>query len=103
MKPGDIVTIKNKAGMLRVRIEKELSLEDITKCTGDDKIPDLTRPRLEYHKGTNWGGHLITLCGNLETTPFNMYLLHITDYGDRPTCYLGVCDNIEEDIFETVY
>ena len=27
MKIGDIVTIKNKSGMLQVRIEKELDLE----------------------------------------------------------------------------
>lgn len=102
MKVGDIVTIRNNAGMLRVRIEKELSLRDVGRCLGDDKIPDLQRPRLEYHKGTNWGGHLITLCGNLDKTPFNMYLLHITVYDDEPTCYLGVCDDTEEDIFETV-
>jgi hypothetical protein len=102
MKIGDIVTIKNRAGMLRVRIEKELSLGDVAKCLGDDRIPDLCRPRLEYHKGTGWGGHLVTLCGNLDSTPFNLYLLHITDYDDKPRCYVGVCDNTEEDIFETV-
>lgn len=103
MKPGDIVTIKNKAGMLRVRLEKELSLEDVTKCLGDDKIPDLVRPRFEYHKGSNYGDHLVTLCGNLSTTPFHMYLMYISDYGDLPRCYLGVCDDTESDIFETVY
>ena len=103
MKVGDIVTITNKAGMLKVRIEKELTLEDMAKGIGDDRIPDLERPRLEYHRGTSWGGQLITLCGNLDTTPFNMYLLHITDYYDKPKCYLGTCDNSEETIFETVY
>ena len=30
MKIGDLVTIKNKAGMLKVRIEKELSLSDVS-------------------------------------------------------------------------
>lgn len=103
MKVGDIVTIKNQAGMLRVRIEKELSLEEVTKGLGDDKIPDLVRPRLEYHKGSSYGGHLVTLCGNLSATPFNMYLMYINDYGDKPTCYLGVCDDTEDDIFETMY
>jgi hypothetical protein len=102
MKIGDIVTIKNRAGMLRVRIEKELSLEEVTKGIGDDKIPDLCGPRLEYHKGTGWGGHLVTLCGNLETIPFNLYMLHLTDYYDKPKCYLGVCENSEEEFFETV-
>lgn len=102
MKVGDIVTIKNNAGMLRVRIEKELSLRDISRGIGDDKIPDLNRPRLEYHKGTGWGGHLVTLCGNLDDTPFNIYMMHFTDYDDKPKCYLGICDSTEETIFETV-
>lgn len=103
MKVGDIVTIKNKAGMLRVRIEKELSLEDVTKCVGDDKIPDLVRPRLEYHQSMGYSGALVTLCGNLDTAPFNMYLMYISSIYEKPTCYLGVCDDSEEDIFETVY
>lgn len=102
MKVGDIISIKNAAGILRVRIEKELLLKDVARCIGDDKIPNLMRPRLEYHKGTGWGGHLVTLCGNLDATPFSIYLMHITDYDDKPRCYLGVCDNTEEDIFETV-
>ena len=67
------------------------------------QIPSLSRPRLEYHKGTGWGGHLVTLCGDLDSVPFNMYLLHINDYDDKPKCYLGVCDDTEEDVFETVY
>ena len=103
MKIGDTVTIKNKAGMLSVHIEKELSLADVAKGLGDDKIPSLNRPRLEYHKGTGWGGHLVTLCGDLDSTPFKIYLLHINDYDDKPKCYLGVCDDTEQDIFETVY
>lgn len=103
MKVGDIVAIKNKAGMLHVRIEKELSLEDVMKCIGEDRIPDLVCPRLEYHQSAGYSGALVTLCGNLSTTPFNMYLMYISSIYEKPTCYLGVCDNSEEDIFETVY
>lgn len=102
MQVGDIVTIKNLAGILRVRIEKELRLEDITKGIGDDKLPGFSKPRLEYHRGP-YGTHLVTYCGDLDTTPFNMYLMHIVDYEDKPTCYLGVCDNTEQHIFETKY
>lgn len=102
MKPGDIVTIKNRAGMLKVRIEKELALEDVTRGIGDDKLPSFNRPRVEYHKG-RYGEHLITLCGDLTTVPFNMYLMHIDGYDDKPSCYLGVCDDTEQDVFETVY
>lgn len=31
MKVGDVVTIKNKAGMLQVHIEKELDFYDVTR------------------------------------------------------------------------
>lgn len=103
MKLGDIITIKNQAGMLRVRLEKELSMRDVAMGLGNDRVPSLSKPRLEYHKGTGWGGHLVTLCGDLETTPFNMYLIHINDYDEKPKCYLGVCHDTEQDIFETVY
>ena len=102
MKNGDIITIKNKAGMLKIHIEKELSLRDVTMGLGDDKIPSLQKPRLEYHKGP-YGQHLVTLCGDLDATPFNIYLMHINDCDDTPKCYLGVCNNTEQDIFETVY
>lgn len=102
MQVGDIVTIKNLAGMLRVRIEKELCLEDISKGIGDDKLPGFSKPRLEYHRG-KYGEHLITYCGDLNTTPFNMYMMHIDVCEDKPKCYLGVCDDTEQDIFETKY
>lgn len=102
MKIGSVIVIKNPAGALNVRIEKELSLEDVTKGLGDDKIPDLVRPRLEYHKGS-YGEHLITLCDNEGGFPFKMYIVHIHDWGDKPTCYLGVCDETEDSVFETVY
>lgn len=102
MKIGDTVTIKNQSGLLNVRIEKELKLEDITKGFGDDKLPGFSKPRLEYHKGP-YGEHLVTYCGDLFETPFNMYLMHIDNFGDKPKCYLGVCDDTEQSIFETMY
>lgn len=101
MKVGDIVTIKNAAGLLKIRIEKELSLRDVTRGIGEDKLPGFNKPRLEYHKGT-FGEHLVTLCGDLTSTPFNIYLLHINDYDDKPACYLGVRDDTEENVFETI-
>lgn len=106
MKVGDTITIKNPAGMLQVYIEKELSMRDVSRGIGDDKIPELINPRLEYHRGTGWGGHLITLCDERhekQQFPFNMYLLHIETYCDKPVCYLGVCNDTEKDIYETVY
>lgn len=102
MQVGDTITITNKAGMLKVHIVRELDGADVARCLGDDKIPNLERPRLEYHKGS-FGKHLVTLCGNLSSTPFEMYLMYIDDYGDKPQYYLGVCHETEQDVFETVY
>lgn len=102
MNVNDVISIKNRAGLLNIRIVKELSLREVTMGIGDDKLPGLPRPRLEYHKSPR-GDHLITLCGDCSTTPFNMYVLHIDCYDNPPRCYLGVCDNDEADVFETVY
>lgn len=71
MKIGDTVTIKNQAGMLRVRIERELRLENITNGIGDDKLPGFSKPRLEYHRGP-YGEHLVTYCGDLTDTTLGM-------------------------------
>lgn len=102
MQVGDIIHIKNAAGVLKVHIKKELRLEDITKGIGDDKLPGFRKPRLEYHKG-EYGEHLVTYCGDLITVPFDMYIMHISDDEDKPMCYLGVCDDTEQYIFETKY
>lgn len=103
MKVGDVIHIKNPAGLLKVTIEKELCLADVTRGIGDDKLPGFSKPRLEYHKGP-YGEHLVTYCGDIITTPFNMYIIHILDYGDEiPKCYLGSCDETEQHIFETKY
>lgn len=102
MKVGDIVQIKNSAGLLNVRLEKELDFRDVTRGIGDDKLPSLDRPRLEYHKA-RYGEQLITLCGDCSIMPFNMYLMYICDFDDKPVCFLGVCDQSECPIFETVY
>lgn len=102
MQVGETVLIKNQAGVLNVHIVKELDLEDVTKGIGDDRVQTINRPRLEYHRG-GYGEHLITLCGDLDSVPFNMYLLYVRDYDEKPTCYLGVCNDAEDSVFETVY
>ena len=46
MKVGDIVKIRNPAGVLTVKLEKELSLRDVTRGIGDDKIPELKKAKI---------------------------------------------------------
>lgn len=102
MNIGDIVTIKNPVGLLRVRIEKELSLRDVSRCIGDDKLPGFEYPRLEVHAAP-YDVKLITLCNRELTVPFNMYLIYIDPCEDKPKCYLGICDASEDTVFETLY
>ena len=101
MNIGDTIIIKNVVGILRVRIEKELSIRDINRCIGDDKLPSFEYPRLEYHV-TAGDEKLITLCERKLTPPFNMYLMHFDPFEDKPKCYLGMCDTNEDPIFETI-
>ena len=102
MKSGDIIKIRNKAGLLTLKIERELSLWDVSRGIGDDKLPEMKRPRLEYHQG-RYGEHLVTLCDESEELPSKMYVLDCTDYAP-PLIFLGVFEKSEEDenIFETI-
>ena len=102
MKSGDIVKIKNKAGLLTLKIERELSLWDVSRGIGEDKLPEMKRPRLEYHQG-QYGEYLVTLCDEIRGLPNKMYVLHCTDYAP-PLAFLGVFEKTEEEenIFETI-
>ena len=102
MKSGDIVKIRNNAGLLMLKIERELSLLDVSRGIGDDKLPEMKHPRLEYHQG-KCGEHLVTLCDQTGGLPGKMYVLHCTDYAP-PLVFLGVFEKSEEDenIFETI-
>lgn len=102
MKSGDIVKIRNKAGLLTLKIERELSLWDVSRGIGEDKLPEMKRPRLEYHQG-QYDEHLVTLCDESGGLPNKMYVLHCTDYAP-PLAFLGVFEKSEEDknIFETI-
>lgn len=101
MKPGDIITIKNDCGLLNIRIEKALEFFDVMRGIGDDKLPAFSKPRLEYHEG-DYPNSLVTICERTNKLPFNIYLLLIYP-GEKPECYLGVCDCTEGDVYETKY
>lgn len=82
--------IRNSAGVLTVRAERELSLRDVFHCMGDDKLPEMKRPRLELHKGEHYNDWLVTLSDrDCEGT---MYVLEFSDFGDGVKAYLGEYD-----------
>lgn len=97
--------IRNSAGVLTVRAERELSLRDVFFGIGDDKIPAMTRPRLEIHSGgDHWGGMLVTL-SDRDDADKGMYVIEIpADYdGGKPRAWLGRYDTERpEDAYVTI-
>lgn len=103
MKIGDTIKIRNEAGILTVKIKKQLSLKDISRGFGNDKLPNMAIPRLEYHKG-KYDQHIITLYDESTGLPGTMYILNCIDYDDPPKAFLGIFETDEEDenLFETI-
>lgn len=97
--------IRNSAGVLTVRAERELSLRDVFHGMGDDKLPAMKRPRLEIHSGGNhWGGMLVTL-SDRDDDDKGMYVIEIpADYdGGKPRAWLGRYDTEQpEDAYVTM-
>ena len=98
---GDTIKIRNKVGILTVHIIKELNMQDVARCLGDDRLPDLVKPRLEVH--TFGESTLVTLCERSNEFPQNMYIVFVEPY-EKPAVYLGEFKEAENDemVFETV-
>ena len=100
-KMGDTIKIRNKSGILTVHIIKELDIRDVTRCLGDDRLPDLKKPRLEVH--TCGETTLVTLCERKDEKPQDMYIVDIEPW-EEPKVYLGEFREAESDemVFSTV-
>jgi hypothetical protein len=98
---GDTIKIRNKVGILTVHIIREMDMRDVARCLGDDRLPDLAKPRLEIH--TCGESTLVTLCQRSDEFPQNMYIVVLEPY-EKPMVYLGEFREAEEEesIFETV-
>ena len=98
---GDTIKIRNKVGILTVHIIREMDMRDVTRCLGDDRLPDLTKPRLEVH--TCGESTLVTLCERSDEFPQNMYIVFVEPY-EKPAVYLGEFREAESEemVFETV-
>lgn len=101
MNKGDLVKIRNKSGILTVHIIREMDMRDVARCMGDDRLPDLEKPRLEVH--TCGETTLVTLCERKEGWPQNMYIVVVEPW-ENPKVYLGEFREAESDemVFETV-
>ena len=98
---GDTIKIRNKVGILAVHIIREMDMRDVARCLGDDRLPDLVKPRLEVH--TCGESTLVTLCERSDEFPQSMYIVVVEPY-EKPAVYLGEFREAEdkEMVFETV-
>lgn len=97
--------IRNKAGILTIKIIRELHRRDIFRCLGDDRLPSMAQPRLEVHKNKHNETTVITLCDNKsDGPPYDVYLVELGAYDDYPSIYFGQFENTEQpdDVFETM-
>ena len=101
MRTGNKIYIRNKAGKLTVELVKRLSSWDVTRSVGDDKLPPMERPRLEFHKDRH-GDRIVTLCDDAKSLPGTIYVAFLNTW-EPIEFWEGRFDNSEEDelIFET--
>lgn len=101
MNAGNKIFIRNKAGKLTVELVRQMSLVDVTRGLGDDKLPPMERPRLEFHKRRN-GDRVVTLCNRDNELPGTMYVAFLSEW-DTTEVWEGRYSEDEEDelIFET--
>lgn len=98
---GDTIKIRNKSGILTVHIIREMDMRDVARCMGDDRLPDLVKPRLEVH--TCGETTLVTLCERKDEKPQDMYIV-VIELWEEPKVYLGEFKEAEDEevVFETV-
>ena len=99
MKEQDIIKIRNSAGILDVKLVKQLDLNDVTRGFCED-LDFNGRLRLEFHQKHS-DDTVVTICDrNLGST--KMIVAHI-DYGNI-TVFLAEMIGTEQDemIYETV-
>ena len=99
MKEQDIIKIRNSAGILDVKLIKQLDLKDVARGFSED-MDFQGRCRLEFHKKSS-DEMIVTLCER-NSAATKMIVAHI-DYGEVAV-FLGEMIGSEKDemIFETV-
>lgn len=83
--------IRNSAGVLTAKVERELNIREVFYGIGDDAIPGMKRPRLEVHaESGHWGGMLVTLSDRDFGKDDIMYVIEIPAdcYDCKPRAWL---------------
>lgn len=106
MEIGNTIYIRNSAGKLKIILDKQLDIKDVTRGYGEDSLPTFKQPRMEFHK--RYGEvKIITLYDNAQgkATKENPNIIYVTflDY-DEVEVWKAYFDSSEEDeyVYETV-
>lgn len=99
MEAGDKIYIRNRAGKLTVELVNKLCLEDVAQGAGDDGLPSIQRPRLEFHK-KHGGDRIVTLSDRAQKLPGIIYVAFLNDF-EKTEIWEGRFDNGEE--YELIY
>ena len=102
MEPGHKIYIRNRAGKLTVHLVRQLDLYNVMTGIGEEKLPAMENPRLEFHEDRH-GGRIVTLCDGAAKLPCAMYVA-FWDSFEKPEIWECRLDETEEDeaIYETV-
>lgn len=106
MEIGNTIYISNSAGKLRIVLDKQLNAKEVTRGYGEDSLPTLKRPRMEFHK--RYGEvEIITLYDDEQNKPTkeepNIIYVTFLDY-DEVEIWKAHFDEGEDEeyIYETV-
>lgn len=99
MRVGETITIQTADGLLNIQLDKEFPFNQDVRGFGNDILPTLVSPRMEYYDGAE-NEHLILLYDKVRAVDpcFRVYMIFIADYIDTPRLYEGVCEitNLQE-------
>lgn len=102
MEQGQIIYIRNDAGKLRICLDNKLTLMDVMRGAGKDKLPQFTNPRWEFHRG-RWDEIIMTLTDETGTPPPHDIYIAFYDFGNVEVWKAHFDSGEEpESIYETV-
>lgn len=102
MEIGDTIKIRNLAGLLTVFLDKKLSMKDVQRGYGEDKLGSFESCRWEFHR-TKLGNTICTLYDNTEEDNYNIFVAFISDYEDIEIWKAHFSEpEKDEKIFETI-
>ena len=102
MNVGDIIKIRNSAGLLSISLDKRLSIKDVMRGCGEDALGTFENCRWEFHK-SKYGSTICTLYDHKKDNNNNIFVAFVSDF-DPIDIWKAHFNEPEKDenIFETI-